>query len=1021
MISRSILKTTLALALAVPFATAQTSGVDLPPGFLETEIAGGWNQPTDMAFLPDGRLLVAEKAGLVWMVDGGFKGAQAVVDITEEVADISSHGLKGIAVDPSFGTNGNIYLLYEVDRHHLLFFGTPQYDPIADDLIGPTIGRITRLTLDAGANHEMVLAGSRNVLIGQTASTGFPIINVHEGGALRFADDGSLLATAGDGAEGYANTGGSPETVEAISLGIIPAKHDVGPFRAQLVDSLAGTLIRIDPSTGDGLPGNPFYNPGFPSRPRSRVWAYGLRNPFRISVVPGTSTGPNHPGRIIIGDVGFGLWEELNVSETGGENFGWPLYEGMEQNDQFYLFNNENPLAPNPLFAQNVPGAGLCTQEYFTFVQLLQQESANPLVPLNPCDPMATIPASALPAVHTRPVIDWGHIGPARAKTFDAMGVATSVNIGDISGPVAGNQFIGSCSIAGVWYETGNYPSEYDNSFFTADFTSDWIKLVKFDAGGQPTEVIDFGDGIDGLVSLAIDPISGDVYFLQVAGELHRLEYQSGNIGPTAESTGALRYGPAPHRVQFQSAQSNDPEGLPLDTLWDFGDGTPTSALEDPIHIFPSQDITPSGTIIAQVLELVPPQQPTAVGLFPSVIADGVFVNPSTGTKIQNYLTFPSGTVDTDPNDWVGYEFTGNHRFHQLVFQEGMEYTTLGGWFDSLTVQARVAGVWTEVTGLEIFPPYDPNDGEEWETYELFFDAIEGDGIRLFGLGGGSSAFVTVAELRVISDPVVTASTRYDVSMTVTDSVNQQDTDTTPIWINNTPPTVTITSPVNGDIYDPLVNELVNLNSIVSDLESTPGELTCQWEVFLHHNDHVHPEPLISDCDSAFTLLPHGSVNSIFFWEFRLTVSGPLGLSNTVTSVLYEHEPTLLAENYSISLSEGGSANFQLDAGPARANNFYWIFMNATGIWPGINFDSVNLPLNFDSLMLFGLKNPNLAIFTRFLFILDGNGQSTAAFNVPAGSDPSLAGITLSFAYVGGAVSGEVDFASNPTQVTFTE
>ena len=89
--------------------------------------------------------------------------------------------------------------------------------------------------------------------------------------------------------------------------------------RALDINSLNGKILRIDPDTGDGLPTNPFYD-GDPGSNRAKVFALGLRNPFRFSVDP-------RNGRVIVGEVGNEKWEEINVGGPGA-NFGWPCYEG---------------------------------------------------------------------------------------------------------------------------------------------------------------------------------------------------------------------------------------------------------------------------------------------------------------------------------------------------------------------------------------------------------------------------------------------------------------------------------------------------------------------------------------------------------------------------------------------------------------------------------------------------------------------------------------------------------------------
>src|SRR5690606_12484678 len=70
---------------------------------------------------------------------------------------------------------------------------------------------------------------------------------------------------------------------------------------------------------------------------QSKVWAMGLRNPYRFSVGPADAALPDGPGTLYIGDVGWLTWEELNISKTGGENFGWPCYEGNYTAPEFWL------------------------------------------------------------------------------------------------------------------------------------------------------------------------------------------------------------------------------------------------------------------------------------------------------------------------------------------------------------------------------------------------------------------------------------------------------------------------------------------------------------------------------------------------------------------------------------------------------------------------------------------------------------------------------------------------------------
>ena len=117
----------------------------------------------------------------------------------------------------------------------------------------------------------------------------------HTVDGLVFGPDGALYVSAGDGT----------------------LQPDLN-VRAQNVDSLAGKILRINPLTGAGYADNPFYD-GDPNSNRSKVYALGLRNPYRFTFDPA--------GQLVVGDVGGERWEEINRGDPGA-NFGWPCLEG---------------------------------------------------------------------------------------------------------------------------------------------------------------------------------------------------------------------------------------------------------------------------------------------------------------------------------------------------------------------------------------------------------------------------------------------------------------------------------------------------------------------------------------------------------------------------------------------------------------------------------------------------------------------------------------------------------------------
>src|SRR6185369_9058482 len=110
----------------------------------------------------------------------------------------------------------------------------------------------------------------------------------HSIGNIKFAADGTMFVTTGDGA--------SFNVVDDLAL------------RSQSIDSLGGKMLHVT-ANGDGVPANPFWN-GDPTAIRSKVWAYGLRNPYRFNIRPSNGTP-------FLGDVGWGTWEEANVAAPG--------------------------------------------------------------------------------------------------------------------------------------------------------------------------------------------------------------------------------------------------------------------------------------------------------------------------------------------------------------------------------------------------------------------------------------------------------------------------------------------------------------------------------------------------------------------------------------------------------------------------------------------------------------------------------------------------------------------------------
>lgn len=873
----------LGLGIAGDIGSAQW-----PSGFASVPIASGWQQPVGIAFAPSGALFVWEKGGRVWSVVGGVKSAAPILDLAGEVGDWRDHGLLGFAVDPDFASNGRIYAGYVVDYHHLRWFGTGQYSPTTNEYFRDTIARVTRFTLDP--TTFVLVPGSRTVLIGESMTSGIPVLNQSHGmGSLVFGADGTLLVSCGDSASYDSVDGGGPASGSSntsLAEGIIRAKEDVGAFRAQLVDSLCGKVLRIDPVTGNGVRSNPFFVAANPRGAQSRVWALGLRNPFRMSRQIGTgSTDPlaGSPGTLWIGDVGWSAFEEIDVCDAPGLDFGWPIYEGLELHVPYAALTTQNLDAPNPLF-----GTGGCGAQYFAFQDLLVEDTLGVPTWPNPCNRAQPIPATIPRFEHARPPFDWGHGTTARAKSYVGNSAAI-VNVGSVGSPIQGAQFQGYCATGGAWYAGGEYPAQYFGSYFFGDYVDGWIRRY---TPGSPGRIDLFAavPETSGHVFLATAPGSGALYYIRYAelgtsSEVRRVVHTV-DLPPIAVASPTVAFGPVPLAVQFSSAGSIDPEGQALQYAWDFGDGT-TSTLAIPTHLYePIADITQQGTFVARVLELSPPHPEGGGNSDPQVLRDGDYPPVGSSENLRQYDTFHNGGQGNF--DWLGYAFPTEWAFRTLIFQEGKHFVD-GGWFDNWRVEVGNGTTWTTVANTVMTPSYPGNNGVNYQTFRIDFPAAIGTHVRIAGAPGGSADFVSAGELRVLAlDPaLLTLPVRRDVTLTVRDPSNGTGSTTVLVSLNNTPPSVSITSPIDGSLYTLGPPATIPLAATIFDAEHSGPGLACEWQTALHHDVHTHPEPIDPNCATSTVITPEGCDGAEYHFEIRLTVTDAAGLATTAEAHLY--------------------------------------------------------------------------------------------------------------------------------------
>ena len=346
-----------------------TTLATLPTNFQESIVFSGLNNPTAVRFASDGRVFVAEKSGLIKVFDNLSDTTPTVfADLRTAVHNFWDRGLLGLALDPNFPTAPYVYVLYAYDAP------PGQTAPVWNDACpsppGPTTdgcvvtGRLSRLTASGNT-----MTGEQVLLSGWCQQ--FPS---HSIGDLHFGADGALYVSSGDGASfnnvDYGQYGGSagsptvrnpcgdppagvggvesPPTAEGGSLRSLSLHRVAGPAL------LNGTVLRVDPATGNALPDNPLAGNADPVA--RRMVAEGLRNPFRFTFRPGTS-------EVWIADVGDDSFEEINrvVDPRAATiaNAGWPCYEGAARQSGYQ--------GANLNLCTGLYAAGTALNPYYTY------------------------------------------------------------------------------------------------------------------------------------------------------------------------------------------------------------------------------------------------------------------------------------------------------------------------------------------------------------------------------------------------------------------------------------------------------------------------------------------------------------------------------------------------------------------------------------------------------------------------------------------------------------------------------
>jgi glucose/arabinose dehydrogenase len=247
---------------------------------IDEVVAGGFAKPLGIESPPDdtNRLFIVEQGGVIRIIDDGQVLPEPFLDIRGLVSGANEQGLLGLAFHPDYAANGFFFINYTDEQ-------------------GSTV--VARYTVSVDdANRADPASAVTLFTVAQ------PFAN-HNGGQLAFGPDGYLYIGLGDGG----------------------SQNDPNGYAQNLNEPL-GSILRIavqDDGSYQAPADNPFVNtPGADAR----IWAYGLRNPWRFSF-------DRQTGDLYIADVGQSHLEEIDfqpAGSTGGENYGWRCMEGTRVN-----------------------------------------------------------------------------------------------------------------------------------------------------------------------------------------------------------------------------------------------------------------------------------------------------------------------------------------------------------------------------------------------------------------------------------------------------------------------------------------------------------------------------------------------------------------------------------------------------------------------------------------------------------------------------------------------------------------
>lgn len=268
--------------------------VALPSEFDRTTLVSGLNEPTDFELIMhDGesdhvhQILFTEKSGAIKLYNTHTKTLTTLTTLVVQTSG-GERGLIGIEVDPNYWNSDQP----GYQKIYVAYTNADNFD------------QLSSFTFDGSTLTD------EQKLVQSTLSAN----DFHHGGEIEFDATGQYI-------------------LWAVGNNTRPTEN------SQDLTNIHGKILRLN-RDGSGAVDNPFYVEGGDEN-TNRIYAYGMRNPFRFAVDPAN-------GAILSGDVGEYTWEELNLVRPGA-NYGWPVAEGPQPGSGFAdpLYAYRHTLATN--------------------------------------------------------------------------------------------------------------------------------------------------------------------------------------------------------------------------------------------------------------------------------------------------------------------------------------------------------------------------------------------------------------------------------------------------------------------------------------------------------------------------------------------------------------------------------------------------------------------------------------------------------------------------------------------------